>query len=117
MSRAGTGLTSHRVPLRKIRRVVGDIVGRFDPERVILFGSYGYGTPADGSDVDLLVVMETDLRPVEQAIEIVRDIDYDFALDLIVRTPSQVEQRLALGDFFLREITTKGRVLYERARP
>jgi predicted nucleotidyltransferase len=82
---------------------------------VILFGSHGYGRPTEGSDVDVLVVMETDKRPIEQAIEIVQAVEYDFSLDLIVRTPTQMEERIALGDFFLREIVEKGRVLYERA--
>jgi len=106
---------SGRVPLRRIRRVVKQIVERFDPEQVILFGSHGYGRPTEGSDVDVLVVMETDKRPIEQAIEIVQTVEYDFPLDLIVRTPSQMEERIALGDFFLREIVEKGRVLHERA--
>jgi predicted nucleotidyltransferase len=104
------------VPLRKIRDVVSQVVDRFDPERVILFGSHGYGRPAEGSDVDMLVIMHTRKRPVRQAIEIVQTVKYDFPLDLIVRTPSQVEKRLALGDFFLKEIMEKGRVLYERPR-
>ncbi len=106
---------SGRVPLRRIRRVVKQIVERFDPERVILFGSHGYGRPAEGSDVDVLVVMHTEERPIRQAIEIVRSIEYDFPLDLIVRTPAQMKERLRLGDFFLREIVERGRVLYERA--
>ena len=102
--------------MRRIRRLVKQIVERFDPERVILFGSHGYGRPTEGSDVDVLVVMHTDQRPIRQAIEIVRNVEHDFPLDLIVRTPSQMEERLALGDFFLREIVEKGRVLYERPR-
>jgi len=104
-----------RVPLHAIRRVVHQIVQRFDPEQVILFGSHAYGHPREGSDVDLMVVMETDKRPVEQAIEIVCSLDYSFGVDLIVRTPAELRRRLALGDFFLQDVVGKGRTLYERA--
>jgi predicted nucleotidyltransferase len=107
--------TTGRVPLWAIRRVVNQIVERFGPERIILFGSHAYGRPRENSDVDLLVVMETDRTPLQQAMKIVRDLDRGFyGLDLIVRTPHELQRRIGLGDFFLREITSKGRVLYER---
>lgn len=98
----------------EIQGVVGEIVERFHPEKVILFGSHASGNPRPGSDVDLLVVMDTALPTLEQAGEIRRAIDHRFGLDLIVRTPKQLAERIALGDFFLREIAQQGKVLYER---
>ena len=56
-----------RVSVRDIRAVVKQIATQFNPEKVILFGSYAYGNPKPESDVDLLVVMGTPLRPSEQA--------------------------------------------------
>ncbi len=107
----------HRIPAREIRAVVKKIADRFQPEKVILFGSYAYGTPKPESDVDLLVVMETKLRERQQRLEISRAISpRPFPMDILVRTPSDLEHRLALGDFFLREITTSGKILYERPR-
>ena len=103
-----------RIPMRAIRAVVRQIAEKFQPEKIILFGSYAYGRPKPESDVDLLVVMDTPLRNREQAAQIARAIDYHFGLDLIVRTPQQLAERIALGDFFLREVTGKGRVLYAR---
>jgi len=103
-----------RIPMRAIRAVVNQIVEKFQPEKVILFGSYAYGEPGPESDVDLLVVMETPLRNREQAARIARAIDYHFGLDLLVRTPQQLAERLALGDFFLQEVVEKGKVLYAR---
>ncbi len=102
------------VSMREIRAVVRQIAERFRPEKIILFGSYAAGTPGPDSDVDLLVVMETPLSPRRQAVEITRAIDYHFGLDLIVRTPAQIAERLALGDFFLQEIVETGKVLYAR---
>ncbi len=103
-----------RVSAHSILGVVKQIAARFKPEKIILFGSFAYGNPKPESDVDLLVVMETPLRNSEQASEIVRAVDYHFGMDLIVRRPKQLDERVALGDSFLREIVEKGKVVYAR---
>lgn len=103
-----------RVPQAAIDDVVRQIVETARPRRVVLFGSYAHGTPVPESDVDLLVVMDTPLPEMEQAIRLCQEIDYHFGLDLIVRTPANLERRLALGDSFLAEALRDGRVLYER---
>lgn len=97
----------------KISAVVKEIAGRFRPDKVILFGSYAYGEPTQDSDVDLLVIMKTEQRPVEQASTIRRTVDFPFPVDLLVRTPEQVEERLTMGDSFIKEIVSHGKVLYE----
>lgn len=101
------------VTLADIQQVVQQIVERFHPQKVFLFGSYARGKPTPDSDVDLLVAMETPLRSVDQAVEIRKAVDFTFPADLLVRTPQQIAERLALGDVFLREVLTKGLVLYE----
>ena len=107
----------HRISAHEIRAVAKKIADKFQPEKIILFGSYAYGTPKPESDVDLLVVMETKLRERQQRLEISRAISpRPFPMDILVRTPKELERRLALGDFFMREITTNGRILYERPR-
>lgn len=103
-----------RRPRRALDSVVRQIVEQFDPERVILFGSHAYGEPGPESDVDLMVVMETPHRQAEQAVRICRAIESPFALDLIVRTPTTLATRLALGDPFIHEVVRCGRVLYAR---
>ena len=103
------------IPMRAIRAVVKQIAVKFQPEKIILFGSYAYGQPRPESDVDLLVIIDTPLRNREQAAQIARAIDYHFGLDLLVRSPQQLAERLALGDFFLQEVTEKGKVLYARS--
>ena len=91
------------------------IAAEFKPERIILFGSYAYGTPTADSDVDLLVVMPFEGDSVYKALDILKRIDPPFSIDLLVRTPEQVRQRLAWNDFFLREIVERGRELYAAA--
>jgi predicted nucleotidyltransferase len=101
-----------RITVQDITDVVTQIVARFHPQQVLLFGSHAYGTPTPDSDVDLLVVMETPLRNVEQAVEIRQAVDFPFPVDLLVRTPQHIAERIAMGDVFLREILSKGIVLY-----
>jgi predicted nucleotidyltransferase len=104
------------VPSREdIERVAREIAEKFDPERIILFGSYAYGTPTDDSDVDMLVVMETAEHPTDAAVRIRRAVHAGFLWDLLVRTPQVVLQRIAWEDWFLRDIVEKGEILYEKA--
>src|SRR5262245_33754126 len=102
------------VPMRAIRCFARQVAEKFHPEKIILFGSYAYGTPHVDSDVDILVVMPT-WNQLHQAAKISYTIDPPFSLDIIVRTPHNMRWRLAEGDSFLREITTKGKLLYEAA--
>jgi predicted nucleotidyltransferase len=97
-----------------IRRYAGEVAVRFQPEKIILFGSYAYGKPHADSDVDILVVMPA-RNELDQALRIDRLIEPQFPLDLIVRTPKTMAWRLEEGDSFLREIVSKGKVLYEKA--
>lgn len=90
-----------------------EVVEKFRPEKIILFGSYAYGEPTLDSDIDLLVVLPFEGHPARKAVEILISIDYHFPLDLIVRTPRNIEKRLEMGDFFIQEILHKGRILYE----
>lgn len=106
-----------RIPMRAIRAVAKQIADQFHPDKIILFGSYAYGKPRPESDVDLLVIMDTLLRSRQQRLEISRAISpRPFPLDVIIYTPQQVKERLAMQDFFLQEITTRGKVIYERPR-
>jgi predicted nucleotidyltransferase len=100
------------VPIRAIRKLAQEIAERFRPEKIILFGSHAYGTPHADSDVDLLVIMPA-RNMIDQAVRIRRATEHRFPLDLIVRTPQYVRRRIEDGDWFLREIVSKGKVLYE----
>lgn len=96
-----------------IEDVVNQIATRYHPQRITLFGSYAYGRPRAESDVDLLVIMDTPLSSVQQAVQILQSIHYRFGLDLLIYTPQRLAQRLELGDPFLTEITNRGKLMYE----
>jgi predicted nucleotidyltransferase len=96
-----------------IQKIVQQIVAHFHPQKVILFGSYAHGTPTEDSDVDLLVVMETEEPPLHAAARIAAAIDHPCALDILVRRPSDLEASLARKGVFAAEVLTTGVVLYE----
>jgi uncharacterized protein len=105
------GMTT--LTLRDIQKIVQQIVEHCHPQKVILFGSYAHGTPTEDSDVDLLVVMETDEPPLHAAARIAAAIDHPCALDILVRRPSDLEASLARKGVFATEVLTTGVVLYE----
>ncbi len=114
MTKTDILLTEEVTPML-IRAITRRIVEALDPEKIILFGSYAYGEPTIDSDIDLLIIMESELRPVERA-QAVSNLFLRryFGLDILVRTPQELAERLALRDPFFIEITEKGRVLYDR---
>jgi predicted nucleotidyltransferase len=101
---------SPNIPLSAIRRFARQIAERFQPEKIILFGSYAYGTPHNESDVDLMVIMPAS-NEISKAIRIKQAFERPFALDLIVKTPKHIERGLQENDWFLREVIEKGKVL------
>jgi uncharacterized protein len=96
----------------EIRRIAQQVIDQFHPQRVILFGSYAYGEPTVDSDVDLLVVMETEPL-LNMAARIAAAVDHPFPLDVLVRTPQDLEAAILRHGIFATEIATKGIVLYE----
>ncbi len=106
-----------RIPKEIISEMVSLIASQFKPRQIILFGSYAYGKPRPESDIDLLIVMDTDLRETEQALRIRQYINPLFGVDFLVYTPARLKERVELGDSFLKEITEKGVVMYESPDP
>ena len=102
-----------RIPQRAIDQVVKQIVEKFKPQKIILFGSYARGNPRPESDVDLLVVMDTSLREVQQSVEIHHSLNIMFGLDLLVYTPKHLKERAEMSDWFVLDILKEGKVLYE----
>ena len=96
-----------------ISRLCRRIADRFAPQRIILFGSRAGGRPEKDSDVDLLVVMRYKGMSMRKAAEILNAIEPEFPVDIIVRSPDEVETRLAMKDPFFAEIVQRGKVLCE----
>jgi predicted nucleotidyltransferase len=115
------GIASTRLSLateEQLQEVVRRIRRAFDPQRILLFGSHAYGKPMADSDVDLLVVMESNERPATRSAAVAKMLlDIPFPMDILVRTPDEIRHRLEIGDYFIREILERGEVLYEQGVP
>src|SRR5438309_8782123 len=100
---------SPNIPLSAIKRFARRIAERFQPEKIILFGSYAYGTPHEESDVDLMVIKPARNR-IDQALRIELAFEREFSRDIHVCTPTQLKRRLKENDrdWFLYEVVTKG---------
>ncbi|MFA6549161.1 MAG: nucleotidyltransferase domain-containing protein [Candidatus Margulisiibacteriota bacterium] len=98
---------------REIKKVVSQAAEKINPEKVILFGSYAYGKPNKDSDVDLLFITNTELKGLKRYRWVNQYVSHIFPIDLIIKTPSEIKQRLSMGDPFYKEIISKGKTLYE----
>jgi len=101
------------------RKIIQDIVQRivvgYSPQKIILFGSYAYGKPDSNSDIDLLIIKNTDKLPIERWTEVkrlIRDRNRIFSVSPLVYTTREIEERLAIKDFFIQEVLEKGEILY-----
>lgn len=96
--------------------IVKKIVDGYNPDKIILFGSYAYGTPTEGSDIDLFILKDDKRKRVERFCEVMKilgDIK-GVPIEPLMFTNKEFEKRLELEDDFILEIINKGRVLYER---
>ncbi len=108
-------MTGSREVRQIVLRMVEKIIKEYQPKRVILFGSYAYGEPTEDSDVDLLIVKNTDKRLIDRWIEVkrlLRDTSQSLPVSPLVYTEKEIEERNAIKDFFIEEIFEKGEVLY-----
>lgn len=103
---------------KTLPKAIGRIASELKPEKIILFGSYAYGNPTPDSDVDLLVIMKTRAKQIDRYLA-VSNILYprEFPVDIIVKTPKEIQAELKKkGNFFMREVLAKGKVVYERPK-
>ncbi len=105
--------TGADISMRVIRKYARAIGREFQPDKVILFGSYAYGTPHEDSDVDLLVIMPC-RNQLDQGFKMRFALEPPFPMDLIVRKPKEMKWRLEERESFLTEIVSRGKVLYEK---
>jgi len=104
----------------KVQEIILKMVERlkrvYQPNKIVLFGSYAYGQPDRDSDIDLLIIKDTPDRPIDRRVAVSRIVSDPKRLvpfEPLVLTPQELQEQLAAGDLFLEEILTKGEVLYE----
>jgi predicted nucleotidyltransferase len=103
---------------RTIQRVVSRLIQGYRPQQIILFGSLACGNPDQDSDIDMLIVKDTDESPLERRVrvrQLVFEPERRIPFSPLVLTPGELAQRLALDDPFYQEIIARGKVLYTHA--
>jgi predicted nucleotidyltransferase len=98
-----------------IQGIIEKLRAGYAPQKVILFGSYASGNARPDSDLDLLIIKDTAERFIDRGVTVRRvlaDPQRILPLEILVLTPQEVTERLAVGDQFMTEILEKGRVLY-----
>ncbi len=106
---------------KKIQKLIAEVVEKikteYQPEKIILYGSYAYGKPNKDSDIDLFIIKDTDKRRVDRFVEVSRIMDKwegQISISPMVYTNKEVKERLSMGDDFVQEILTRGETLYAR---
>lgn len=101
----------------QIQAVVARIVAGYAPDKIILFGSYAYGTPNEHSDLDLLVIKQNaEAKRAERSVAVWRLLwGTDFpAMDILIRTPEELAARANLYYTVEAQALKKGRTLYAK---
>jgi uncharacterized protein len=98
----------------EFKRILDIITGEYKPEKVILFGSFAEDEIHEWSDIDMLIIKETALRPVERCIELTKLVEPKVGIDFFIYTPDEYKNLLSERYSFLINIVKKGKVVYEK---
>ena len=99
---------------KEIKKIVDQIAKNYKPEKIILFGSFAYGRPKENSDVDLVVIKKTKKRFIKRLFEVCQYVKSRLGTDILVYTPKEWKEALEEENYFIKEISQKGTVIYER---
>jgi predicted nucleotidyltransferase len=96
----------------EIERIISSLI-LYNPERIILFGSAARGDTDEYSDIDLIVIKNTDQRFVQRLINVTKYLPEDATVDVLVYTPDEIEAMVEEGNPFILKALAEGIVLYE----
>jgi uncharacterized protein len=97
----------------EIASITRQIIDKYRPSKIILFGSAAKGEFGPDSDADFLVIKkDTPLYGLDRIRQLSRMIERNIPTDFIVYRPEEIEERLRLGDPFLKSIMQEGKILY-----
>ena len=99
---------------KEIQKITEQIVKKYKPEKIILFGSFAYGKSKPSSDIDLLIIKKTNQKKVDRIKKVLMMTESNLPLEPLVYNPEEIKERLSLGDFFFQDIIQKGKVVYEK---
>lgn len=96
----------------QIDSITKQLIQKYKPEKIILFGSAITGSMTPDSDLDFFIVKNDQKPKHDRMVEVYRLVDKDIAADFIIYTPQELSERLRLGDPFVKSIVSEGKVLY-----
>lgn len=99
---------------KNLERIIVDLKEKYDPNKVILFGSYASGKIKNFSDLDLLIIKDTKSKFFDRLREVTKICNYDIGVDFLVYTPEEYEDQLNNNLFFKEEVVSKGKVIYAK---
>lgn len=99
---------------KNIKKISNKLARKYKPEKIFLFGSWAWGKPTKDSDIDLLIIKKTREEFLKRQLRVRKIINGEFPVDLIVKTPEEMQKRIELGDFFYEDIVKKGKLIYEK---
>ncbi len=98
---------------QEISNITAQIVEKYKPEKIILFGSAARGDMEPDSDADFLIIKrDTPLYGVDRVRELSRMVDRNIPVDFLIYRPEEFKARSEMGDPFLKAILKEGRVVY-----
>ena len=101
---------------QQIQRITNRIVDVYQPEKIILFGSYAHGTASENSDLDLLIIKETEEASVDRAAMVRKSMrDFLLPMDILVYTPQEIEENQKSKFSFIYQVIKTGKLLYDRS--
>ncbi|MBI4272314.1 nucleotidyltransferase domain-containing protein [Candidatus Uhrbacteria bacterium] len=101
---------------KKIEKITKKIIAQYKPEKIVLFGSYAWGAPQIDSDVDLLVIKNTNASLLDREREL-RTILWGSGspTDLLIYTPSELKRSMTIkNNLFIKDIVARGLTLYAK---
>ncbi|MDP3994856.1 MAG: nucleotidyltransferase domain-containing protein [bacterium] len=102
-------------PLNETQIVINKIIEYCKPDKIILFGSLARGEEKSDSDIDLLIIKDSNKKRafrIKEVFEAIRGVDRKYPLDPIVYTQQEIGKRLSLGDFFIKKVMEEGKIMY-----
>ena len=97
---------------KEIEKIIGQIEDKYQPEKIILFGSYASGRPKKNSDVDLVVIKQTRERFVRRLMRMAEIVRSSLGTEILVYTPKEWQDALREENYFIKEIAKNGKVVY-----
>ena len=101
---------------KELHRIVATLVEKYQPEKIILFGSLATGRIHEWSDIDLLIIKETTTRRIYRRAEALKEIERNVPIDVIILTPDEVKFLCDENSLFIKDIFGKGNVVYEEEK-